>query len=141
MDPFSPTLTYALGALILLIATSCFARPSSEYTRFGLALEHPPPPSRKKRAAPPSSEGSVSPLIYVKGIRELTLGLALLALQAQGGQGAAVTTVAGVVSLAGLGDAFIIWFHGGDGLRYKAGGHFATFLLFAGWAAWRAASA
>ena len=73
----------------------------------------------------------------LKGIREGTYGLALVAFQYQGNE-AAVTAFAAILALAGLGDGFIIWFHGGEKLRYKAFGHWFAFGGLASWAWWRA---
>ncbi|KAL3464843.1 hypothetical protein BJX64DRAFT_286030 [Aspergillus heterothallicus] len=120
MSTFSPVPAYTIGALSLGLGAHSFLRPSEEYERFGLPRES-------------------SPLMYVKAIRESTYGLALIALQHQGHDDA-LTTLAAVVSLAGLADGILIWTHGGL-LRQKAFGHWAFFVLVAGWVWWRSSFA
>jgi hypothetical protein len=120
MSAFSPTPAYSLGALLIGIGAHSFLRPLEEYERFGLPRES-------------------SPLMYLKAIRESTYGLALIALQHQGHDNA-LTTVAAVVSLAGLADGFVIRTHGGP-LKWKAFGHWAFFVVVAGWAWWRSSFA
>lgn len=145
---FSAAPSYALGLVCLAMGVNNFLRPFQEYGRFGLPLEPPPPsiyrppnnasPSRLERTKVP--EGAPSPLIYIKGIRESTYGLAFIALQYKK-QDAAVTILAAIVSLAGLGDGLVVWMYGGEKLRKKAFGHWATFIGFVGWAMWRASFA
>jgi hypothetical protein len=120
MSAFSPVPAYSVGALLLGIGVHSFLRPSEEYERFGLPRES-------------------SPLMYLKAVRESTYGLAFIALQHQGHY-AALTTVAAVISLAGLADGFVIWAHGGP-LRGKAFRHWGFFVVVAGWAWWRASFA
>jgi hypothetical protein len=120
MSAFSPVPAYSLGALLLAIGVHSFLRPSEEYERFGLPRES-------------------SPLMYLKAVRESTYGLAFIALQHQG-HDAALTTVAAVISLAGLADGFVIRAHGGT-LKGKAFRHWGFFVVVAGWAWWRASFA
>lgn len=132
----SPLPAYILGAACIALGLHCFISPRAEYGRFGLPLESPlPGPGRSdQRRLHPAS--SASPLVYLKGIREITYGLALIALQYQGNN-AGVTIVSAILSLAGLGDGVVVWLYGGSGLRNKAFGHWATFVGFTSWAAWR----
>ncbi|KAI3396966.1 hypothetical protein diail_11366 [Diaporthe ilicicola] len=123
-----PLLAYILGIGLLLLGLHAFIRPRQEYPRFGLPLEH---------AQPGSKAQSHSPLVFLKGIREATYGLALVVLQYQGNVGA-VTTFAAILALAALGDGFVVWLNGGRELRRKAFGHWFAFVLLGGWAAWRA---
>lgn len=120
-------IVYSLGALMLLVGLHCFLRPRQEYPRFGLPLE-----SAKIQ--------SYSPLMFLKGTREVTYGLTLIVLQYQGNVNA-VTTFVGILSLAGLADGLVIWFNSGQELRHKAFGHLFLFVVLAGWAAWRAKQA
>jgi hypothetical protein len=125
----NPIFAYLLATGMLLIALNCFLRPRHEYRRFGLPLEHARPND--------ANTGSHSPLVYLKGSRELTYGLALILLQYQGNVDA-VTTVVAVMSLAALADGLITWFHGGNkGLKHKTFGHLFAFVLLVSWAAWR----
>ncbi|KAI1400031.1 hypothetical protein F4819DRAFT_386504 [Hypoxylon fuscum] len=124
---------YVLGAGSVFLGLHCFIRPKKEYGRFGLPLESPP---QQKGTA---DVGSVSPLIYLKGIREITYGLALGVLQYQG-QDDAVTTIAGIISLAGLGDGIVIWLNGGDEFKHMAFGHWGSFVALAVWSLRRATS-
>ncbi|OKL62559.1 hypothetical protein UA08_02946 [Talaromyces atroroseus] len=125
------TSIYIAGTLCLALGLNSFLRPTHEYPRFGLPLETQtgtPSPSSK-------TNGSISPLVYIKAIRETTYGLALIVLQYQG-QEQAVTSLLAVLSLAGLGDGFVVWNYGQ--LKTKALGHWVAFVGFLGWAWWRA---
>lgn len=134
---FSPVPAYLLGSLSLAIGLNSFIRPCGECERFGLPLE--PTPSTTSPQIKPSKIGAPPALIYLKGIREITYGLALIALQYYG-QETAVTIVAAIFSLAGLGDGFMVWNYGGSTLKRKAFGHWMAWVVFAGWSWWRAVS-
>lgn len=121
-------IVYSLGTLMLLVGLHCFLRPRQEYPRFGLPLEN---------AQPSAKTQTYSPLMFLKGTREVTYGLTLIVLQYQGNVNA-VTTFVGILSLAGLADGLVIWFNSGQELRYKAFGHLFLFVVLAGWTAWRA---
>lgn len=95
--------------------------PLQEYRNIGL-----PPEGHK------AGPGEVSPLMYLKGIREMTFGTTLLALQFQQ-QETALTTVAAILSVTRLGDGFVVWFKGGAGLKLQAIGHWLTGIGFIGW--------
>ncbi|POS72440.1 hypothetical protein DHEL01_v209167 [Diaporthe helianthi] len=129
ISALNPIFAYLLGIGLLLIAFNCFLRPRHEYARFGLPLEDAHKPAKQK---------SHSPLIYLKGSRELTCGLALVVLQYQGNADG-VTAIAGIISLAGLVDGLVVWFNGGhmQGLKHKTLGHFLAFVVLGSWAAWR----
>lgn len=154
MNAFSPINSYVLGAASVGLGLHAFLRPREETTRFGLPLEAPsttrkPGPSSKETTGaraidrPAGEDGSASPLIYIKGIREVSYGVALVALQYQGNV-AGITTVAGVLALTGLGDGIVIWSHAGrEGTKAtvkntKAWGHWGAALGLGCWAAWRA---
>ncbi|CRG84787.1 hypothetical protein PISL3812_01983 [Talaromyces islandicus] len=96
MSTFSSVPAYLAGALCIGLGVNGMIHPAAEYPRFGLPLEGSP------------ERGAVSPLIYLKGVRETTYGLCLVALQYQN-QETAITTVAAVVSLAALSDGFVVW--------------------------------
>ncbi|KAE8327218.1 hypothetical protein BDV39DRAFT_205072 [Aspergillus sergii] len=138
MATFSPIPAYVLGTLTLSLGCNALARPGPEYPRFGLPFESAASLAsthgNNKRTLPP---GAVSPLMYIKGIREMSYGLTLLALQYYG-QETAVTIFAAVCALVGLADGFVVWANGGKALRMKAFGHWITCLGFGGWACWRA---
>ncbi|KAI4866728.1 hypothetical protein F4820DRAFT_241073 [Hypoxylon rubiginosum] len=137
--PFpSPPVAYVLGAGSILIGLHCFLRPREEYGRFGLPLE-PAPRHQKDGTTPTDTAGRASPLMHLKGIREITYGLALGTLQYLG-QEDALTAMVGIVSLAGLGDGIIVWLNSGPELRHKAFGHWGAFVALAGWSWWRATS-
>ncbi|KAE8153696.1 hypothetical protein BDV25DRAFT_136635 [Aspergillus avenaceus] len=127
---------YLVGSLCVALGLNCFARPAHEYERFGLPLESATP--TRRRTTP--DLGIVSPLIYLKGIREVTYGLTLIGLQFWG-VATGVTVALAAFSLAGLGDAVVVWRYGGNQLRNKALGHGVTFVGMMGWAWWRATSA
>jgi hypothetical protein len=126
--------------MCLALGINTFLRPSHEYPRFGLPLELSASLQGRDNRHENDPKGTISPLIYLKGIRESTYGLALIVLQYQG-YNEAVTSLLAVLSLAGLGDGFIVWKYGGDRLRMKALGHWVTFVGLAGWSWWRATSA
>lgn len=129
--------TYIAGTACVALGLNSFLRPVHEYPRFGLPLESLPPDPSPTPASQP--KGLVSPLIYIKALRESTYGLALIALQYQGLE-QAVITMLGIMSLAALGDGFLVWQYGANGLKMKALGHWATFAALLGWAWWRASS-
>ncbi|KAL4981958.1 hypothetical protein BDW68DRAFT_195882 [Aspergillus falconensis] len=138
MATFSPLPAYLIGTLCLALGVNGLFRSEAEYRRFGLSLEHPAPASTTTITTPSStgtSTGPVSSLIYLKSIREITYGLALVALQYQGEE-RAITTLAAVISLAGLGDGFVVWAFGAE-RRGTAFNHWGTFVVLLGWAAWR----
>ena len=134
MAAFSALPSYILG-------TACFGRgvmallsPQNEYGHVGLPLE--------SQATAPAARGSnseggfASPLMYFKGIREISYGLTLVALQRQHNEGA-ITTFAAILSLVRFGDGFVVWLNGGDELRSRALGHWITGVGFLGWVIWR----
>ncbi|KAJ5587140.1 uncharacterized protein N7459_002905 [Penicillium hispanicum] len=134
MALFSPFPSYVVGGLCLALGSNAILRPVHEYERFGLPLESTT--SGVGRRSQPPLAGAASPLMYLKGIREITYGLALISLQ-YAEQDDAVTILAAVLSFAGLGDGFVVWGYGGDKLKKNAFGHWITFVGFAGWAWWR----
>ncbi|KUI52789.1 hypothetical protein VP1G_00288 [Cytospora mali] len=154
MNAFAPAHSYVLGTALVGLGLHAFFRPTQEYARFGLPLEststNTDPPRTKKTTAGrgrrpnynndnrlTGKDGSASPLIWLKGVREISYGLALVALQYQG-ISTGVTTVAGVLALAAVGDGFVVWFHGGEKPgRKKAWGHWAAAVGLGSWAAWR----
>lgn len=95
----------------------------------GLPLEAPSP-------VEDASSGLVSPLMYYKGIREISYGATMVALQQQG-LDRALTTFLGIISLVRFGDGLVVWLHGGPERRYRAWGHWITGAVFAGWVSWR----
>jgi hypothetical protein len=118
-----------------LVGTACIGRgcfailgPRSEYPRIGLALEASHPDS------PTSSSGQISPLIFFKGVREISYGLTILLLQRQG-LDEALTTFALVLAGVRVADGAVVWWKGGEGLRYKSIGHFLTgaMMVYWGW--------
>jgi len=134
MSTSSSTPVYLLSGICVAIGAYCFISPKGEYERFGIPLEGLPAASGgdKKARSSSTAAGNVSPLIYVKGTRELCFGLNFAALQYQGLY-AAVTTCLAVYSLAALIDGFVIW----SRFPGKALGHLAFGVGFAAWAAWR----
>lgn len=166
MTVFSPAAPYILGTACIGRGIMAILQPRAEYGHMGLPLESPafpaslPPPSSAEadavqaerqdqgkaqaqaqaRAGPgtvdASQSGSVSPLMYFKGIREISYGLAMVAFQRLGYE-SALTAFAGILSFVRLGDGLIIWLHGGDELRHRASGHLITGVGFLAWVAWR----
>ncbi|KAF0643413.1 hypothetical protein FPSE5266_05199 [Fusarium pseudograminearum] len=127
MTTFSSIPSYVLGAACVSRGTMALLSPRAEYGHVGLLLE----PGKT-----PSETGYVSPLMYFKGIREMSYGMTLVALQWQGNE-SAVTAFSAILSIVRIGDGLVVWLNGGDQLRYKAAGHWITGLGFAGWVIWR----
>ncbi|KAI0834816.1 hypothetical protein F5Y06DRAFT_148611 [Hypoxylon sp. FL0890] len=126
-----------------ILGAACFGRgvmgvlsPRKEYLNVGLPLESH---ATATATSPPAqqhddtiSNGFASPLMYFKGIREMSYGMTLIALQQQANEGA-LTTFAAILSLVRFGDGLVVWLHGGDELRYKAWGHWITGAGFLAW--------
>jgi hypothetical protein len=147
---FSSAPSYIIGTLLFGIAASALFTPRAEYPRFGLPLEKLPTPlsASSSSITKPShsssivntisttTEGAISPLIYLKSIREASYGLILVLLEAQG-NAAGVTTFLIVFALVALGDGVLVWFYGGDELRYRVWGHWGAAVGLGAWAWWR----
>ncbi|KAI1798497.1 hypothetical protein F4811DRAFT_548326 [Daldinia bambusicola] len=131
MLPLSPIPIYIIGASSIFLGINCFLRPEVEYHRFGLPLESG---LHQNHAA--TREEYASPAFYLKGIREITYGLALGTMQYYGHDNA-VTIMTAVMSLAGLGDGIIVWLYGGDKAKGKAFGHWGAFAVLSAWSLWR----
>ncbi|OJJ96436.1 hypothetical protein ASPACDRAFT_1859122 [Aspergillus aculeatus ATCC 16872] len=121
---------YTLGTLSIALGLNAIFRPAAEYPRFGLPLEYGGGPTTPHRVS------DVSPLMYLKGIREISYGLLLIGLQSQG-QETAVTTLAAVMAWVGLADGVVVWCCGGAERRQQAWGHWGTFLGLGVWAWYR----
>ncbi|PYI35967.1 hypothetical protein BP00DRAFT_432723 [Aspergillus indologenus CBS 114.80] len=123
---------YLIGTLSIALGLNAIFRPAAEYPRFGLPLE-------AGHHTPPHQSSSVSPLMYLKGIREVSYGLLLVGLQSQG-QEPAITTLAAVMACVGLADGVVVWCCGGAERRQKAWGHWGTFVVMGAWAWYRNSS-
>lgn len=146
---FSSPCGYAVGTAYILIGVRAYLRPVSEYTRIGLPLERAAHPRARAIIAKPeldSEPGVISPLVYTKAGRDVSYGLALIALQYQGNT-AGVTTLTAILSLVVLGDGFVVRYRGGDELRHRAWslwrecfvlGALAGWRLFLGYGEWAA---
>lgn len=122
-----------------LVGTACIGRgvfailtPRSEYGRIGLPLEAASSTSTSPSSSSVSSSGLVSPLIFFKGIREVSYGLTILLLQHQG-LDKALNTFASVLALARCADGAVVWWNGGKELRYRAVGHVLTGAMMVFW--------
>lgn len=151
MNAFSPIHSYVIGTASIGLGLHALFWPRREYGRLGLPLEpsrHPSsantsPPRTKEEPEPTGGLDSTSPLVYLKGIRDISYGLALIALQYQDSV-VGVTTIAGVLSLVAFGDGFVVWYHGGDSEEWglpdagkKARGYWGAAVGLGCWAAWR----
>ncbi|KPM40538.1 hypothetical protein AK830_g6027 [Neonectria ditissima] len=103
MTTFSSIPSYVLGSACFGRGVMAILSPRKEYGHVGLQLEHSAAITPKSTRPDPTNSGLVSPLMYFKGIREISYGLALMALQWQGNE-EAVTTFAAVLSLVRIGD-------------------------------------
>ena len=122
-----------------VLGTACCGRglmgalsPRSEYGHVGLRLEG----GAGATSITDGGGGVASPLMYFKAIREVSYGAALVALQYQGHE-AALTTLVGILSAVRLADGTVVWWHGGELLRWRALGHWITGVGFLGWFVWR----
>lgn len=136
--PFSPVPAYVVGALAVAMGLHALLNPVGEYPRFGLPLEtvKSSDVGKKDSIRESGKEGVVSPLIYVKANREISFGLGFLILQSQGNDDA-ITTLAGICSLAGLTDAIVVWRYGGALGEKRAWGHALAFVGLGWWSVWR----
>ncbi|KAL3476972.1 hypothetical protein BJX99DRAFT_133402 [Aspergillus californicus] len=135
MATFAPLPTYLVSAICLTLGLNGLFRPEAEYSRFGLSIKPAPVPSTTSKTTPNSQAPTIFPFVYVKSIREITYGLALIGLQYQN-QEAAITTLAAVMSLAGLGDGLVVWLFGGEN-KWTAMNHWTAFVGLLGWAVLR----
>ncbi|KAH7120577.1 hypothetical protein EDB81DRAFT_814425 [Dactylonectria macrodidyma] len=133
MTTFSPFPAYILGTACVSRGVMAILSPREEYHHMGLPLE---PNTAAFPLSAANNSGSASPLMYFKGIREISYGLMMVALQRQRDE-AALTTVAAVLTLVRFGDGLVVWFYGGEKLRFKAWGHWITGAGFLGWITWR----
>ncbi|KAM5354454.1 hypothetical protein ACJ41O_001103 [Fusarium nematophilum] len=133
MTTFSSIPSYLLGSACLARGLMALSSPRKEYAHVGLPLESPPPTAHQHGSD--GTNGVASPLMYFKGLREISYGLTLVALQRQGNE-AGVTTFAAVLSLVRLGDGLVVWLKGEE-LRWRAVGHWVTGVGFVGWVIWR----
>ncbi|CAG7555366.1 unnamed protein product [Fusarium equiseti] len=127
MTTLSSIPAHILGVACVGRGLMALSSPRAEYGHVGLLLE----PGKT-----PTGPGFVSPLMYFKGLREISYGAALMALQWQGNE-SAVTTFSAILSVVRIGDGLVVWMNGGDELRYKAAGHWITGFGFVGWVLWR----
>lgn len=117
---FSPAPSYILGTACIGRGIMAALTPRNEYGRMGLR----------------SPGAEVSPLMYLKALREVSYGLTLATLEHQGNS-AAVTTFSAILSLVRIGDGLVVWLYGGEELKWKALGHWITGAGFLGWVIWR----
>jgi hypothetical protein len=134
MTTFSSIPAYFLGTACISRGLLAILSPAKEYAHVGLPLSPSAAPAPSEYDGAP--HGSVSPLMYFKGIREVSYGAMMVALQYQGFEGA-LTSIVAILSLVRMGDGWVVWKEGGEELRHRAGGHWATGVAFLGWAVWR----
>ncbi|OTB01388.1 hypothetical protein M426DRAFT_25692 [Hypoxylon sp. CI-4A] len=134
MTTFSPIPAYFLGAACFMRGIMAIFLPREEYDNMGLPLEPGFPGKHDDDIS--RRNDSVSPLMYFKGLRELTFGASLVAFRWQGHE-RALTTFTAILSLTRLGDGLVVWLNGGEELRLKAVGHWITAAGFGWWALWR----
>ncbi|KAL4863602.1 hypothetical protein BDV12DRAFT_177297 [Aspergillus spectabilis] len=115
LDPFSPQLIWTIANISVVRAVWCWIKPTTQYEEFGLPLEQPQSATSPTSNQAPSTEqqqdhqqGFISPLIYIKGIRDFCYGVILLALR-DSSDPKPLTILIGVGALMSLGDAFVVW--------------------------------
>ena len=142
MATSSPWPAYILGASTIALSLHCVIAPRKEYPRYGLPFETPQAAAtaanknKSSNLSTAVAPGAISPLIYLKGIREASYGAAFIAFQYQGNY-AGVTTMAGIMGLAAIADGVLVWLYGGEDGRPKAFGHSVVGSMTVGWAAYR----
>ncbi|CAK7213621.1 hypothetical protein SBRCBS47491_001867 [Sporothrix bragantina] len=129
---FSPIPSYAFGTMFTGIGFLTLFAPKTDYAVFGVPLE--PPASTASSSS--SSQGTVSPMAYAKGVRDFAFGLTYFALQYYGLDDA-ITIFSAILTFVALTDGAIVYKFGGP-LQSKAFGHWGGGVLFAAWVAWRA---
>ncbi|KAL4762238.1 DUF4267 domain-containing protein [Aspergillus foveolatus] len=73
INPSSPNIGGNMGTALILRGVRCFIQPGSQYSEFGIPREASENPNGRAE--------SISPFIFVKGIRELGYGIALVSVQ------------------------------------------------------------
>jgi len=139
MAPLSPIPAYVLGVPLVVVGLYGLRKPLAAHDLFGVpspvGTSEPSPDKTHPAASAPRA--TVSPFVYAKSVRDLTLGAITLGLQYQGND-RAVTTVVGACCLTALADGAIVWWFGGEKYRAKAWGHWLpTVLVLAPWTAVR----
>lgn len=131
MAPLSPVPVYLVGVPMIVVGLYGLRKPVAAHELFGvsstLGVSERSPDTSPPAASAPSP--AVSPFVYAKSVRDLTLGVITLGLQYQGNH-RAVTTVVGACCLTGLADGAIVWWLGGENNRTKAWGHWLPTVLF-----------
>ncbi|RSL56267.1 hypothetical protein CEP53_006851 [Fusarium sp. AF-6] len=130
MTTFSSIPSYVLGGACVGRGLMALYSPRKEYGHVSLPLESSATHLTGLEA------GGVSPLMYFKGLREISYGLTLMELQRQGNEDA-VTTFAAILSIVRIGDGLVVWLKGGEELKWRAMGHWITGVGFVGWVIWR----
>ncbi len=134
---------YFFGTTLIATGLMSLARPLAAYEVFGV-----PPPVPATTASTTSTTttatstsgsdedalAAVSPFVYSKAARDLSLGVAFLALQRQGNH-AGFLTLSGALVIGGLCDGWVVWTRGGEELKHKAWGHWIPSV---GWAVYLA---
>ncbi|CAK7567020.1 MAG: hypothetical protein SEPTF4163_004978 [Sporothrix epigloea] len=129
---FSPIPSYALGSMFVGIGVLTLVAPTTDYAIFGVPLE--PPASGSS-----SQTGTVSPMAYAKGVRDIAFGLTYVGLQYYR-LDKAVTIFSAVLCFVALADGAIVYAHGGRDHRSKAFNHWGGLVGFAAWVIWRSQS-
>ncbi|KAF4459902.1 hypothetical protein FALBO_13336 [Fusarium albosuccineum] len=120
MDALSSVAVYALGLACLGRGIMALDKPEREYSIHGL-----PSPD-------PSHQAVTDPPIYMLAVREMSIGLYLLAHQYYGNR-AAVACLLAVMAFIKWGDGGVVWLTGGEKGKSKALGHWFTGTVLLAW--------
>ncbi|KAL3467922.1 hypothetical protein BJX64DRAFT_246495 [Aspergillus heterothallicus] len=102
-----------LGSIRILRGVQALISPGSQYIHHGLPLEGSGSVTSKSPSGPQEEhKGTISPLIYTKGIRDIGFGIALFVVSASRDQGN-MTLLLGVAALMSLADLVVAVVHGG----------------------------
>lgn len=113
----SPVPAYLFGIAFIGVGLQSFIHPVAAYDLFGI-----PVASSSPDKAHPAASGAVSPFVYAKAARDISVGLAYFTLQSSS-NALAVTAFSAAITVTGFLDGWIVWRRGGDALRKKAWNH------------------
>ncbi|KAJ9149304.1 hypothetical protein NKR23_g4242 [Pleurostoma richardsiae] len=139
----SPVPAYLFGTAFLGVGLQAFANPTAAYELFGAPLASSSPDTVHPAAA--GSGAALSPFLYAKAARDVSIGLAYLLLQ-RFGTPRAVTALSAAVAVTGFVDGWAVWKSGGGGAeaeeqqaKRKAWSHWIGSAVFTAWVAMRVA--
>jgi hypothetical protein len=98
------------------------------------------PTAPQKPGEKTSASTSISPIVYARGIRDVTYGLLYLSLEATNAAGTndkALNIFSAIVCLTAFVDGYLVHKYGGEKLAGKKWGHWGMIGGLGAWVAWR----